>query len=390
MRRPKLGSIYRPTYRRRDGTLVQSNNYWIKHYVNGVPLREPVHSASYADAERELRKRNGAIVEKKESATLARRETVEWEPTVLAEPVTIGGLLDDLLAYYRLHERRSLAKSTCRIKKNVVPFFGHLRALDLTTRHITAYKLKRKGEDGANATINRELELLQRSFRLAWKADPPLVTVLPWIEMLPEDNVRTGTLEHEGYTRLRELLPLHYALLFVVGYHTGARLGELLAIQWPQVDLWRGEIRLEARTTKTKKARVLPIYGDMKHWFALARRERDETYSQCPWVFQVEGKLMAFNWRTWANYCKQAGVPGLHFHDLRRTALTNMVRAGIAEKVAMEISGHRTRKTFERYHIVDDRNVREVANRMEKYLENEATGKVTGKVGPVVSAKLVN
>ncbi len=82
MRRPKLGSIYRPKYRRRDGTLVQSNNYWIKYYVNGVPLREPVHSESYHDAEMLLGKRNGDT---------AAGKTVEIsQQTVYEQPARAG------------------------------------------------------------------------------------------------------------------------------------------------------------------------------------------------------------------------------------------------------------------------------------------------------------
>ena len=94
-------------------------------------------------------------------------------------------------------------------------------------------------------------------------------------------------------------------------------------------------------------------------------------------------------WGTWNGYCKLAGVPGLHFRDLRRTALTNMIDAGIPEKVAMEVSGHVTRKTFERDHIVSDRNIREVATRMEDYLGNRLAGNVMGKVQPTVQANLI-
>jgi len=298
------------------------------------------------------------------------------------ERVTIRELLDTLLDDHPLREQASLPMTEGRVRKNLYPFFGDLRAAEFTTKHVRAYTLRRKEEGAANATINRELQLLHRTYRLAYEADPPMVARVPHIPMLPENNVRTGVLDHAGYLRLRDLLPAHYRRLLVVGYHTGARLGELLSLGWPGVDLERGEIRLEAINTKTRKARVLPIYGEMRHWLDMARAERGARYPRCPWVFQVDGERMIFNWRTWHSFATLAGVPDLLFHDLRRTALTNMVRAGIPEKEAMEISGHVTRKTFERYHIVSDRTPREVGAKMESFLvqESKRIGAVTDTV----------
>jgi integrase len=66
----------------------------------------------------------------------------------------------------------------------------------------------------------------------------------------------------------------------------------------------------------------------------------------------------------WAEACKAAGRPGAIFHDLRRSGVRNMVRAGVSETVAMKISGHRTSSMFRRYNITSDEDLRAVAERM--------------------------
>jgi integrase len=127
-------------------------------------------------------------------------------------------------------------------------------------------------------------------------------------------------------------------------------------------DFVDGLIRIYGSQAKNKKPRTLPIYGDMDAWLRSQYAARPESN---PWVFYSRRKRpIGAHLVGWREACERARLPGLLFHDLRRSAVRNMKRAGLQDTVAMNITGHRTRAVFDRYNIVDsgDRERQEKAN----------------------------
>jgi integrase len=149
------------------------------------------------------------------------------------------------------------------------------------------------------------------------------------------------------------------------GYWTGMRRGEIGKLTWAAFDRETSTLILPARSAKSKKPRKLVLQGMYREIIArrLSARRLD-----CPFIFHRHGKPMGAFRKTWAHACKQAGVSGSLFHDLRRTAVRNMIRAGIDQTVAMMISGHRTDAVFQRYNITSDEDLREAQEKLEGYV----------------------
>ncbi len=286
-----------------------------------------------------------------------------------AAKVTCGELLDDLIEYGKFNIKPSTAKLwQWVISANIRPYFGDLKVAKLTTEKLKNYRRKRLAESRSESTCNRELAILRTALNRGRKCTPPKVTSVPYFPMVAEVNARQGFVTDDQYARLRDALPDYLKPLFVTGYFTGIRLGELLAIKWDQVDWEQGFITLQAEKTKTGYARAVPILdGEMRTWLQWSRDHADGS----PCVFHNDGVPFKSFRRPWTAACKAAGVPDLRFHDLRRTAVRNMRRAGVPQVVRMRITGHRTDAMERRYNIVDIEDIRSAKELMQRRQERE-------------------
>jgi integrase len=309
--------------------------------------------------------------------------------------------------------------------------FGRVRACDVTTDHVRRYIEARLAEGAQSATINRELALLKRAFNLGRECTPPKIRMVPYIPMLQERNTRKGFLESDGYSRVAAecaTVGVWMRAIFECGYTYGWRHEELLDLLVRQVGLLTDGIRLDAGETKNGEAREVAMTKTVRA--LLIECVQGKKPNDC--VFTREGGRPVRDFRkSWQNVCCAAGVgelvcrecnetvdaekrctscgrernredlkySGLLFHDLRRTAVRNMIRAGIPERVAMQISGHLTRSVFDRYHIVSPKDLTEAARKVEIHHEHEIAaqeksqapdiGQILGRTAPKTGSAMI-
>jgi integrase len=325
--------------------------WWIRYAHHGRKVRESSGSSQRTDAVRLLKQRLAALG--------------QGGPAVPeAERVTFESMAAD---YIRERELRGVPPSALQWAhqrvRNLATGFAGTRAGEITTTKMREYAEARRALQAAPGTINRDLGALSRMFTLAIQGGR--LSRRPYIPRLPEALPRTGFMEHADYLAIRAQLPTDHRDILDFGYYSGWRRGEVLGLEWRDVDRAAGVIRLRAEVCKTREGRVLVLAKPLRD---LIERRWHARALGCPLVFHRDGRSLD-HWKdVWRRACKAAGLPGKLFHDLRRTAVRNMVRAGIPERVAMQLSGHKTRSVFDRYNIVSETDLRQAADRLAAYV----------------------
>lgn len=382
---------------RRDfGTLrLRGRIWWVRYKVNGKPYDESSGSADRRKAEKLLARREAELGLGAFTAPDVKRTTV----------VELAHMLRD---DYKVNGRRSLRRADTSLD-HVLTHFGAVwqedqnhpdggqwtggaRAVTVTADRVTAYMRERQEAGAAPATIRNELAALKRMFTLGIRAGK--LAHRPHIPAIQVSNARQGFFEREDFAAVYAELPDYLQPVAEFCYLTGWRSrSEVLPLTWAQVDFAAGVVRLEPRTTKNDEGRTFP-FDALPALKRLLERQRERTKALerasgriIPHVFHNEGQPIRYMRRAWLSACKRAAtithpngvkeVVRAHLldrlpHDFRRTAVRNLVRAGVPERVAMQLTGHKTRAVFDRYNIVNERDLRDGVAKLSTLHQRQA------------------
>ena len=296
-----------------------------------------------------------------------------------ARRVSVADRLAALLRDYQLRGVRSLPQVRAHLgfppkpdgkPRTILEAFGRERIVDLSEDAIDEYIRQRLAAGARPATINRETQLLGQAIRpFLQKQRLPV----PPIRKLPEDNTREGFFSRAELESAIKHLPADLKDFTRWAYLTAWRKGEIASLRWADVDVEGRTLRLSWRRSKNKKARTMALAGELAA--IIERRSAARTAlivkgMQTDRVFfREDGSSVQDFKKSWATACKAAGIAGRLFHDLRRSGVRNMTRAGVSRKIATAISGHRTEAIFARYDIADEEDLKVAVMKTQAYVE---------------------
>jgi integrase len=332
-----------PKSKRRGRVYQRAGTWWADFSHKGTRHRRPLENVT---SER-----------KAWDAMEALRADVRQGRRLEAESARWSHLAQRLLDHHEAKGTRPRTLARCKqLLAHLGEYFGSSPVGEVA-ESVNGYVALRRRKKAAAATIRMELAVLKQAFRLSG-----LPLDVPTIEVR---NVRSGFLEADDVERVAANLPPALRPPVWFAFFTGWRKSEVLGLEWRNVNLAAGTVRLDPGTTKSGAGRLFPIGGhpslagllrEQRDYTAMVEREQHRVVAA---VFHREGAPIEDMDDAWRTACKAAGKPGALFHDLRRSFALQMRRLGLSETDIMELAGWRTPSMFRRYCVADESGLAE-------------------------------
>jgi len=265
--------------------------------------------------------------------------------------------------------------------KHLLPFFADVPLLAINTSAIRKYRQERNQEKTLTAaTVNRDLSVLRRV--LYWGVEEGYLSSNPLgrLRMERERRTKRPVLSVREEQLLLAASPAHLQRIILCALHTGMRRGEILSQRWEDIDFDNRILHVSHSKTPEGEAREIPLTGRLYEMLHAIRQQRGP-------VFTYDGNAIKIIKTTWASSLRRSGIRHFRFHDLRHTANTRMMLAGVLQEVRREILGHssqRSRDVNDRYTQIELPEKREAIRKLEVWLDGQTLLLQTEEAAPLL------
>jgi len=322
----------------------KDNRWYIDYYLPcGKRKREVVKITGKDPSNITLRDAEKALSIRKAEIAQGKFDIVSTEKQVIFEV-----LMSDYLQWAKENHRSFTRDVTA--SKSLNAFFKGISISDITLWHVEKYKSQRKKIGRKPETINRELSILRRMFRLSEKRvlkHKILKNPINGMQLLRIPKKQYRTLKHWEFEKLYVASAPHLKPILLLAYLTGMRRGEILKLKWADVDLDEGYIHVIK--TKNDEYRSIPIGSTL-----LSMLKALKETSKTEFVFNNQDGEPFISIKSWSgafnNAVRRSCIEKCTFHDLRHTFISNLI-VGEKEDFAtvMAISGHKDIRMLQRY-----------------------------------------
>jgi len=264
---------------------------------------------------------------------------------------------------------------------HLLPFFSEMQLADINKSAIRKFRKERQapqmvavGKKGKKklktikpATVNRDLSVLRRI--LYWSVEEGYLAANPMGRLRLERERRTKrpVMSVSEEIKLIAAAPEHLQRITLCALDTGMRRGEILHQQWEDIDFDNRILSVSSSKTPEGEMRDIPLTSRL--YAMLVANQKDSGP-----IFTFEGNALKNFKTTWGASLRRSGIRHFRFHDLRHTANTRMMLAGVLQEVRREIIGHasqRSRDVNDRYTQIELPEKREAILKLEAWLRNE-------------------
>lgn len=301
----------------------RKNMWWMDVRINSVRKRLPTGTESKK------------LAETIHAKVLTDIQEGKWFEKQLAKTKTFNEMTEKYLSKYgKQRDYYSV--------KRLIPFFGHIFLSEITTELVSDYRDQRL-KTVKPATVYQELAFMRHVFNVArkewkWVKENPVADLS---FAIGNKNARTRwlTVEEERSLLHCATNPSWLKNLIVLALHTGMRRGEILNLNWQDIEFFRK--LLTVQKSKNGEKRSIPLSKTLQNTL-LSMKVRDISCRVFP--ISIRSLRVSFD-----NALEKAKIENFHFHDLRHTFATRLVQNGVDLYKVKELLGHKTITMTMRY-----------------------------------------